>query len=318
MTLPTREQALAHFGVKGMRWGVRNDPGSGVRGNAKTRTTTGGKKMSKMDILLAEGRGEVLITKLANWAPSLLTAGANVPVSLAIRAASAAGFHTLDSGEARVLVNRGNRFIHGEKLSYKKDKTLANKKMSEKDIMTKVVKNVNPDYPKVGTNTNCRRCTMTYEMRRRGYDVQATKTLQATGQTGYSLNKAVGLKSNFRTLGETKVLKNAHPVKTLFVRDKNLTPESAPNAIFKALKNQPNRSRGEVSLMWEMGGGHSIAYEIMNGKPVLFDTQSGKSFKTTTEFVKHYKIKAKEAAFTRFDNKKINEAWVERWVKDNA
>ena len=24
MTQPTREEALAHFGVKGMRWGVRN------------------------------------------------------------------------------------------------------------------------------------------------------------------------------------------------------------------------------------------------------------------------------------------------------
>ncbi len=32
MTNISREQALAHFGVKGMRWGIRNDPGSGVRG----------------------------------------------------------------------------------------------------------------------------------------------------------------------------------------------------------------------------------------------------------------------------------------------
>lgn len=28
MTDISREQTLAHFGVKGMRWGVRNDPGS--------------------------------------------------------------------------------------------------------------------------------------------------------------------------------------------------------------------------------------------------------------------------------------------------
>ena len=53
MTKPTRDEALAHFGVKGMKWGVRNEPvaGSRVGANAKTRTTTGGSKMSKMDIL---------------------------------------------------------------------------------------------------------------------------------------------------------------------------------------------------------------------------------------------------------------------------
>ena len=66
-----------------------------------------------------------------------------------------------------------------------------------------------------------------------------------------------------------------------------------------------------------MGGGHSIAYEVIKGKPVLFDTQSGKVFKDSTAFANHYKIKAKEASFTRFDDKPVNEAWIERWVKNN-
>ena len=314
----SRDEALAHFGVKGMRWGVRNDPGSGVRGNAKSGTTNSGEKMSTLDNLLAEGRGEMVVSKLSSWAPSLATTGAGMPVSLAVWGASKVTFNTLDSGTARVLVNRGNRFLHGEKLSYKRDASLAKKNMSSDDIMKKVVPGVNPDYPKIGTNTNCRRCTMTYEMRRRGYDVKATKTIEATGQAGTSLKKAVGVKSNFRTLGENNILKSAHPIKDKFIRDKNLTTKTAPDAIFKALAKQPNRSRGEVSLMWEMGGGHSIAYEIVNNKPVLFDAQSGKSFKNTTEFVRHYKVKAKEAAYTRFDDKTINEAWVERWVKDYA
>jgi len=319
MTQPTREEALAHFGVKGMRWGVRNEPGAGGRvgANAKTRTTTGGSKMSKMDVLLAEGRGEMVVSKLSSWAPSLATTGAGLPVSLAVWGASKVTFNTLDGGTARVLVNRGNRFLHGEKLSYKRDSSLAKKNMSSDDIMKKVVPGVNPDYPKIGTNTNCRRCTMTYEMRRRGYDVKATKTIDATGQAGTSLKKAVGVKANYRTLGENNILKSAHPIKDKFIRDKNLTTKTAPDAIFKALKDQPERSRGEIGMMWEMGGGHSIAYEIIKGKPVLFDTQSGKQFTNSSQFASYYKTKANQVSYTRLDNKKVNKDWVERWIKNN-
>ena len=47
MTLPTREEALAHFGVKGMRWGVRNSEKSvkeltGLGPSKITRTMANG------------------------------------------------------------------------------------------------------------------------------------------------------------------------------------------------------------------------------------------------------------------------------------
>lgn len=315
-----RDETLSHHGVKGMKWGVRNEPGTGVRqgANAKTRTTTGGTKMSKMDVLLAEGRGEIVVSKLAGWAPSLLTAGASAPISAAVWAASKVGIHTLDSGGARVAVNNGKRFLHGEKLSYKQNKSLSKKNMSDDDIIKKVVPGINPDYPKIGTNMNCRRCTVSYEMRRRGYDVRATKTIEASGQSNLGLNKAVGTKLKTRAAGEITSLKSQHPIRDLFINDKSLTARTGPDAIFKSLEKQPNRSRGEVTMMWQMGGGHSIAYEMIKGKPVLFDTQSGKRFKTPAEMASHYKVNIKQAGFTRLDNKSINEAWVERWVKNNA
>ena len=70
-------------------------------------------------------------------------------------------------------------------------------------------------------------------------------------------------------------------------------------------------------MVWQAGGGHSIAYEIVKGKPVLFDTQSGKKFKTPDEAANFYKINMTKIGFTRLDNKPIDEAWVERWVKSN-
>ena len=36
---------------------------------------------------------------------------------------------------------------------------------------------------------NCRRCTFAYELSRRGYDVQATKTLIGTGQDANGMNQ---------------------------------------------------------------------------------------------------------------------------------
>lgn len=320
MTDISREDALAHFGIKGMRWGVRNEPGTGVRQGAKkqARTTLGGEKMSKTDILLAEGRGEVVISKLTQWAPSLATSGAGTPVSVAVWAASKAGFYTLDSGGARVAVNRGKRFLHGEELSYKKNISLAKKKMTDDEIMNKVVPGINPDHPKIGTNMNCRRCTISYEMRRRGYDVRATKTIEASSQTSKGLNKAVGTKLKARELGEVSALQSQHPIRDLFIKDKTLTPKTGPDAIFKALKDQPDRSRGEVTMSWQMGGGHSIAYEMIKGKPVLFDTQSGKRFSNASEMANFYKVNISKAGFTRLDNKSMNKAWIERWVKNSA
>ena len=311
----TREQALAHHGVKGMKWGVRNEPGSGVRTSSSPKTPE--KKMSLTNKILAEGRGEQVVSGLVKWAPNLI-ATANPAVGIAIAQSIRATYKTIDSGTARVITQRGKRWLHGEELSYKKDKSLSKKNMSEDDIMNKVVSGVNPDYPRIGTNMNCRRCTMSYEMRRRGYDVRATKTMEATGQTNRGLNKSVGTKLKYRDSGEVSALKSMHPIRDLFIRDKNLTPQTGPKAIFQALKNQPERSRGEIAMMWEMGGGHSIAYEIIKGKPVLFDTQSGQRFTSPTQMANKYKVKMKNAGFTRLDNKPIDEAWVERWVKDRA
>ena len=42
----SREDALSHFGLKGMRWGVRNEPGTGGRQSSKKniKTTLGGEQ----------------------------------------------------------------------------------------------------------------------------------------------------------------------------------------------------------------------------------------------------------------------------------
>lgn len=268
-----KKDALAHFGVKGMRWGVRNEPKSN---SSKSNGTVG---------------FDPITAAIAVYGTAFVVE---------------AGVKTIDSGNARVIAKKGARFITHKNLSYKMNPDLAKKNMSEADIVKKVVPGINPDHPARGTKQNCRRCTVVYEMRRRGYDVKASKSIMATGQHGVGLQKALNTKTTRLQLGEKTVFQGLDATK--------LKNTDAPNAVFKALKNQPNGSRGEVGVSWLMGGGHSVAYEIIKGKPVIFDTQSGKRFKTPKEFANAYKVSAVKAEFTRLDNKKLNEAWVERWA----
>jgi hypothetical protein len=217
---------------------------------------------------------------------------------------------TFDSGNARVLVNKGKRAVTFQKdgPQYNRAPALAKKNMSEAQIMQSVVAPINPGYGKHGTKQNCRRCTLAYEMRRRGMDVKATTSTMATGQHGTGLRKATGSKTKKIDWGENKV----YPFGTN-PKDRS----SAPKAIFKRLSTQPNGSRGELGVGWKMGGGHSLAYEIVQGKPVIFDTQRGLKIKTAAELTKAYDLEIGAAAITRLDNKKLNEQWLERWVQNN-
>ena len=52
---------------------------------------------------------------------------------------------------------------------------------------------------------NCRRCTMAYEMRRRGYDVTATGSTMATGQHGTGMRKAANTNTKKMDFGENQI-----------------------------------------------------------------------------------------------------------------
>lgn len=276
---PSVDSYLEHYGVKGMKWGVRRTPeqlGSSRKGS----------------------------TNVGETDPSLVYASA----FLALQGGMVVKNY-FESGNARVLKEKGKRFVKGQSgVQYKLNKSLS-KPMNETEIMSKVVKDINPDHPGFGTKQNCRRCTMAYEMRRRGYDVTATKTTNARGQHGTGLRKAANTKTGRFDWGENKVF----PKGKVDYGDTN----EAPNALFKHLAKEPNGSRGEVSIGWALGGGHSIAYEIVKGKPMVIDTQSGKQIKNSSDWSSNYPLIASEVYISRLDNKPLNYAWLERWAKNN-
>jgi hypothetical protein len=348
------EDYLAHYGVKGMRWGHRKSEEAIAKQQGKREA-----RAQKF-----EGKAAALATRMealqmGNMSPGriarlqelqkehdialadaeakrqgkLSSTQKKVIVGASIVAALAATYVIQDqiqSGDARRLIEKGREHFTGEKFEFKRDPKLSDLR-HEDEIHEKVVKQVNPDYGGIGTKMNCRRATFTYEMRRRGYDVQATKTTNGNGQTAMGLHKATTkgetdlrtgkirtmskfAKETFAADGTDKPLSNL--ISNLDAGSKERIPAgSNPKSIFDKLSQQPDGSRGELGVMWQMGGGHSVAYEVFNGKAVIFDAQSGKKLETPEDFTKALG-KVKSAGFTRLDNVELNEEYLMKWMKN--
>lgn len=148
---------------------------------------------------------------------------------------------------------------------------LKTKELSEKEDL----KRVNPDFNDFNSNSksNCVLCTMTCEMRRRGYDVTANKA-----GVGYFDNELKNFFKNYKTEHITVRDNKQDGMNLLDAGSKKY----AQRTIAQIEKNQPEGSRGNLSVTWGYGfgqGGHSMFYEIKNGKMVIYDGQSGKIYR---------------------------------------
>ncbi|QFG09116.1 amidase [Arthrobacter phage Sporto] len=342
---------LAHYGVKGMRWGHRKSEEEVTeRREAKAQkfVNKAAAFQTRIDELEKSGmskyavgirtdelkkeRDRALSDADAKRQGKMTSTQKKVVIGASITAGLLATYlvqDTIQSGEATRLIAKGKEHFTGEEFKFKKNEKLADRNMSVDDIHERVVKHVNPDYGKPGTKMNCRRATFAYEMRRRGYDVKATKTTNGNGQHGLGLHNAINPNEKFKSTRRTSVIKTAFSE----IKDKDkggptpftdLTKDFAPGgrnsikgggnqAIFNRLAKEPEGSRGELGVVWSMGGGHSMAYEIIKGKPVIFDAQSGKKFEDPEAFYKTLGG-TKDAGFTRLDNIELNHDYLMRWM----
>ena len=285
-TFSSPQEALAHYGVKGMKWGVTKDRPSSAASSA-----------SGDDAIL--GVYAVLIG-------GFLIARARMNYN--------------DSGkkEAKVLLKEEKKT--GIKHEWKKNDKLTGDKTHE-ELMRDVVPQINQGFPtERGTSMNCRRCTFAYEMRRRGHDVKATRSVMAAGQDQAGLINAVSPKTATSPFMSTKTMANGWGQNAINTTTPDgrmyLSPEKKAESIFSALGKEPNGSRGELAFSWAFGGGHSIAYEIVNNRPIIIDNQSGKSWPDTKSFSRDMTPIMGTAAFTRLDNVELNNDFMKRWVAD--
>lgn len=290
---------LAHYGIKGQKWGVRRYQNSDRTWTAegKIRYGRSGSDMEKKAKIFLTG--EAAKTKLKDIDHQ--TDGSTKGEVAKLLASVALDVVTLNPiGAASDLYRIGSAVTAGigEKRAFKR---IENAPIDEKTGLPLKTKNttaeqdvkmVNPGFRNFNTNTknNCVLCSTAFELRRRGYDVTASKA--AVGYTSDEYLKWFkGAKQESKGGFTYLAYKNAS-VKT----GRELREWAEPK-----LLSQGEGARGYLSVLWYLGGGHNMAYEVKNGKVVVYDAQSGQ--KKSLRSVANASV---DIGFVRLDDKEPN------------
>lgn len=138
------------------------------------------------------------------------TRGQKVAIVGATLIAAYAGYKFADSGQANRLIQKGMMLVNEQNLQefLKTDFSLSKTDLSPEDIFNSIVPKINPGYKKPGGNKNCMRCTFAYELNRRGYDVTATKSFAATGQNAQGRFNVLNPDKEKRGTSQWALMKN--------------------------------------------------------------------------------------------------------------
>jgi len=370
------EAFLVHYGIKGMHWGIRRDAYLDARRaknqekaqeyiqkaerletkiidlQAQKRTVKGYKRgriqdeISRARVSQKEALGDAqrfqegkrLTAKQAHRVRTAAFVGGTL--------AAYGLYSATQSGNVRRLAQMGKRFVLNDiDVPFRTTDKYSSKQLTAREIELTVIPGINPGYGRPGTKMNCRRATIAYEMRRRWYDVSATKTTNARGQdTGGLYNTTnpgrnnvpaglIGISTRYMLdkgkrklgIGDTDFSDriDASPEFTRGFHDGSVPPVDhlgqsfvTGGDIFDSLAKLPDRARGELGVAWNGGGGHSMAFEIVDGKPVIFDAQSGARYSQPDQLTAKFGRRIAEAGFTRLDDLELNPDFLMRWLRN--
>ena len=148
------------------------------------------------------------------------------------------------------------------------------KKTSGNQTSDEHQKAINPEYkPGIYDNTmNCTFCSSAYDLRKRGYDVEANPISQCEA---YTIDDICSWYENPQRVSK-KTIDNYY--NSLGIGDD--IPLSKQSRLYHALKSNGEGSRGHLVLYWPDGSGHDVIWEVENGEAVLRDCQTGEISRT--------------------------------------
>lgn len=246
---------ILHYGVLGMKWGVRKDKEtSGTRKISKPNLapTSGFAKASKnlstdvgrcnIDSLNNTPKGKALTKKVLDMIGEA-NEGRYESTSEAKRTLdNLPKQKEIDDGRAFDFIPKSNRL---DKMDYKAQLLATNH-----DANTPM------------RNINCFECSLAYEMRRRGYDVQAK---QMNGGLEIEVEHAFNIKDSFLLKMEPK---------SEYTNDKEALAKEAYKQLERQCLDYGEGARGCLGIQYyDYDGGHSMFWVVEDGEFKILDTQ---------------------------------------------
>lgn len=152
---------------------------------------------------------------------------------------------------------------------------------------------INPKYSR-GTyayTNNCSYCTAAYDLRARGYDVEAD-AISKHDQSTIAENIASWY--------------DGEEIKPFSVANSGVGPEEAAKQLETELISHGDGARGHLMMYWWFGGGHDVIWEVEHGNVVIRDCQSNEKLE-----VIDYLQYTRDGMYFRTDNIQPNEKILE-------
>ena len=237
------ENELIHYGVKGMRWGVRR-----YQNKDGSLTPAGKKRYSS---------GETNSKSIRSKKASDVIASRSALNAVAIPAVTVVALMGVTYALAKLSVNsfKKSKMLDLEELKdasiFKSIKDLPKLKKREKSEES--MKRINPDFPSPGSTMNCTFCTTAMALREKGYDVIAKKTI-----SGWPSEELFAKTFNSPTVKMSK-RQNA-------------------DEMIKTLSDIGDGAYGNLVVKWKLGGAHSIFWKNIGGRTHIYDGQTGQEY----------------------------------------